>query len=343
MKRVRVLVADDSAVVRDALCGILAAEPDLEVVGTAADGLEVVARARALRPDVITMDVEMPGQDGLDAIGDIMAEAPCRILVVSAVDRERQQDLSMRAVAAGALEIVPKPRTGRPDELAAFARRLATSIRLMAEVPVIQRRRDRRSWLGDPLPAPTEDVHSLGLVASTGGPPVLATLLERLPEALPFPVLVAQHIAAGFGAGLLRWFQSVTSHPVVFAMHGEPCRPGTIYLARDGHHLAVAADRTTASLADDGGGSCPSGDRLLVSLAAAYGRHAAGAVLTGMGDDGAQGLAAIARAGGVTAAQSEASCAVYGMPRAAVALGAAQTQLSPTGLASWIRSLALRG
>src|SRR5205823_5538489 len=182
---IRVLVADDSTTLRTALCALLAEDPHLAIVGQAADGVEAVEKARALRPDVITMDVNMPRLDGLGATAAIMTEAPARVLVVSSVSEQRQLELSFRAMAAGALEVIAKPRPG--EEMRSWGRKVAQSIRLMSEVPVVRRHRT------SPAPSLVQlshagEVDAIGLVASTGGPPALSRVLGELPADLPAPI-----------------------------------------------------------------------------------------------------------------------------------------------------------
>lgn len=322
---IRVLLADDSVTVLNALSSLLQDFPDIEVVGQALDGVEAVSMANVLRPDVITMDVMMPHLDGLAATAAIMAEAPSRVLIVCSISETDQMDLSFRAIEAGALEVIAKPKTSSPADLRRWGARVAEAVRLMAEVPVITRRRMSRMPLR--LPAFRAAVDILGIVASTGGPPALAHILRSLPADLPIPILVAQHITAGFTGGLVRWLSGVTPLRVKIASEGEVCAPGCVYLPPDGHHLEVDEEGLIVLPKFSGIGHCPSGNRLLHSLARAYRARACGAVLTGMGDDGAQGLLALRQAGGQTLAQDEASSVVFGMPQAAIALKATQTSL----------------
>lgn len=339
MTRIRVLVVDDSQTVRDAVCALLAEEASIEVVGVAADGEEAVRQAKLLRPDVITMDVQMPRLSGLEATTRIMAEAPSRILMVCAVagGSNPEIDLSFKAIGAGALELIAKPAGTGPGELRAWGKRLAQSVRLMSEVKVVTRRQRDRVHALPPL-NPQGRVDAVGLVASTGGPPALAALLAGLPAHFPAPVMVAQHMAPGFMAGLARWFASVCPLKVVIADPGAACQPGYVYLPPDERDLEVDPGGLIRLL-PSAGGPCPSGDRLLTSLARAYADRAAGVVLTGMGEDGAAGLLAIRQAGGVTLAQDEASCVVYGMPQAAARLGAAGLVLSLETMAPTLREL----
>lgn len=357
MKRppIRVLVADDSATLRTALIALLGEDPSLVVVGQAADGQEAVAKALSLRPDVITMDVIMPRLDGLGATAAIMAQAPARVLVVCSVAEEKQLDLSFRAMAAGALELIAKPAPG-VVALRAWGKKVAEAVRLMAEVPVVRRHRSSPRETPEPgtEPAlkplreaktgalkPGGEVRAAGrparahtfpaagtidviaCVASTGGPPALAILLAALPTTLPVPILIAQHIAEGFTAGLVRWFAQVSKLPVQIAVEGERPEPGVVYLPPDGCDLELGLPFTLhARRSTDL--HCPSGNKLLASVARTVGARALGLVLTGMGDDGAQGLLALRSAGGQTYAQDQESSVVFGMPQVAHSLGAAR-------------------
>jgi two-component system, chemotaxis family, protein-glutamate methylesterase/glutaminase len=331
---IRILVADDSLTMRNALMALLAQEQDLRVIGEARDGVEAVEKARALRPDVITMDVNMPRLDGLGATAAIMAESPARVLMVCAVSEDRQLDLSFRAMAAGALEVISKPGPAQ-DELHKFGRRVAEAVRLMAEVPVVRR---IRGGHGPSLRAGSGGVGAIGLVASTGGPPALSVVLRGLPADLSAPVLIAQHIAAGFTAGLTRWLSEVAVLKVHVAREGDAAQPGHVYLAPDGCDLELdEAGRVRTPKSS--GLHCPSGNRLLHSLADALGPRAVGVVMTGMGDDGAQGLLEIRRAGGAAFAQDEASSVVFGMPGAARACSAAETMLPLEDIAPMLAGL----
>jgi len=332
---IRVLVADDSTTVRQLLVRLLLEDERIAVVGEAADGLEALEKARLLRPDVITMDVNMPRLDGLGATAAIMAETPARVLVISSVSEHRQLELSFKAMAAGALEVIAKPRPNEP--MREWGRKLVESIRLMAEVPVVRRHRSQ-----PPPPhaagAHAFEVDAIALVASTGGPPALARVLGELPPDLPIPLLVAQHIAQGFLPGLVRWFASVCGLRIRVAQDGEAPARGSVYLPPDGCDLEADAHgllRTPRA----NGLHCPSGNRLLHSLARVYGPRAAGFLLTGMGDDGAQGLLALRNAGGATWAQDEHTSVVFGMPQAAVQLGAARAVIPLESIAHAILEL----
>jgi two-component system chemotaxis response regulator CheB len=325
---IRVLIADDAPTLRHALRVLLEEDPEVEVVGEAADGDEAVARARELAPDVITMDVVMPGLDGLRATEEIMAVAPTRIIVVSQL-ASREQSLAFRALAAGALEILPKPQVQGADDLRRWGLAVREAVRLMREVPVITRHRAAAAGAAPagPVRRPRA-IEAVGLVASTGGPQAVVAILSSLPPRLPATLLVAQHIASGFVDGMRRWFAESTLLDVRIARDGERPDRGCVYLPPPGCNLVWgrAGLLETPPCTQC---TCPSGDDLLLSLAQALGPRAAGVVLSGMGEDGARGLLAVRRAGGLTLAQSAATSVVNGMPGAAHALGAAEALVSP--------------
>lgn len=333
--KIRVLIAEDSDAMRATLETLLGLDPRLDIIGSARDGIEAVELAKRLRPDLITMDVMMPRLDGVEATARIMTECPARILMVSAYADDRQIDLSFRAIAAGALEVVAKPASANPSELRHWASYVCDTIVLMAEVPIITRSRRARTTLTEPR------VDIVGIVASTGGPLALAKLLAALPAQLPVPILVAQHIAAGFTDGMVRWLAKTTALDVSVATDGTPAAPGHVYFPPDGHDLEIDAQaivRTPAACER----YAPSGDLLLSALAKHYRNRALGIVLTGMGEDGALGLRALRDAGGITLAQSQESCVVFGMPQAAVARGATTDLRSIEGLIAGILEYARR-
>jgi two-component system, chemotaxis family, protein-glutamate methylesterase/glutaminase len=338
MKRpIRVLVVDDSPTMVNTMATLLTMDSRIEVIGRAGDGNRAVSLARLLRPDVITMDLLLPGLDGPGAIAAIMTDAPARILVVSAV-ADRGADLAFQAIRAGALELIAKPNVTSGEELRRWGRELVSSVCLMAEVPVVSRRARKDA----PLPPPSTGarVDIFGLAASTGGPPALAEILSRLPKELPVPVVVAQHITEGFTPGMVRWLSQVTTLGVSIAHEGERLEPGKVYFALDGHDLTLEGG--VARLSRTRGGPCPSGDLLLSSLARVYGSRAGGMVLTGMGEDGARGLLDIYQVGGVTCAQDEATSVVFGMPKAALDLGATTQALALSAMPDFIRQCCTR-
>jgi two-component system, chemotaxis family, protein-glutamate methylesterase/glutaminase len=310
------------------------------VVATARDGLEALRLARSLLPDLVTMDVHMPGLGGLEAIAAIMADAPCRILVVCAVEEEEAVRLGFEAMSAGALELLPKPSVGGNPGLGDWGRRLREAVRLMAEIPVVGRRR-RASYPELERSEPTGRAAAVGLVASTGGPPALAHVLSRLPADLPAPVFVVQHMAPGFARGLVRWLSESTKLRVVALERTMRAEPGCVYLPLDAQDLLVHPDGSVG-VASGEENNCPSGDRLLTSLARAFGSQSLGVVMTGMGDDGVLGLRAIRDSGGFTLAQDSQTSVVYGMASAAHRAGVVSRILPLQAIAPTILDLVRR-
>ncbi len=320
-RSIRVLVADDSELFREVLARVVAAEPGFEVVATAADGDAAAALAAAHKPDVITMDLNMPDSDGFSGIARIMAETPTPILVLTA---NREEAVGFRALSLGALDILEKPRA--TDDLDDFGALLRSRLRLLAGVKVIRHLRGLRDRKA---PAPRKGARPEVVVvgASLGGPRALATLLRGLPAGFPAPIAVVQHIADGFTEGLASWLASESRLAVSEARDGEPLRPGRVLLAPTGRHLLVAEGVARLSDAPPVDTFKPSVTPLFLSAARVHGARCCGILLTGMGRDGADGLRAIRQAGGATFAQDEATSAVFGMPRAAIEAGAVERVL----------------
>lgn len=328
----RVLVVDDSETQRAILAALFNAAPGLAVVGRAASGQEALRLAATLHPDVITIDLRMPGLDGIEATRRIMQETPTPVVMIAAGISPDDRQLVSAALAAGVLAILPKPAPG-PRGAAAAAELVAT-VRRMADVRVIRRWSPERAGTGQ-LPSPVAPVGPLGRPAivaigsSTGGPQALQTILPQIPASFLSPIVIVQHIAVGFAASLIDWLAPQCALPFQLATTGIRLdRPG-IYLAPTGQHLVVHGQ--TLALTDQSAvrGHRPSATVLFNSVAASYGPRAIGIVLTGMGDDGAAGLAEMKRRGGITIAQDEASSVVFGMPAAAIALGVVDHIVAP--------------
>lgn len=333
---IRVLVAEDSRTVSELLVDILQSDPEVRVVGLAWDGLEAVALAAQLRPDVITMDLTMPKMDGFQATRRIMSETPTPIVVVSSHPNAREVELTIEAMRAGALMVVESPGGAGFAPHNGGRDRLLATVKAMARVDVTRSRRPRAP---QPASAPPRDrARSIRLVAvasSTGGPAALQGLLGGLGSGFPAPILAIQHIAPGFVDGLARWLDAGCQLRVKVAELGESLAAGTVYLAPDGVHLGVTVEgRVELVGAEPIGGFRPSGTHLFESAARAYGRAFAAVVLTGMGRDGVDGLKAVKGAGGLVLAQDEASSVVYGMPQEAVRAGVVDIQLPVAELAA---------
>jgi two-component system chemotaxis response regulator CheB len=330
---VRVVVVEDSPVQRAHLVDVLQAERDIAVIGQAGDPVEAVALVQRLQPDVVTMDLGLPGEGGLGAIEQIMADLPTPILVLSARVTYAGSAAAVESLLAGAVEALPKPE--RWD--AEAERQVRFRVRLLSKVTVVAhpRGRRRRPPAPDPYRAPP-----VAIAASTGGPAALAEILPCL-GGLAVPVLVVQHLHPQLVDGFVGWMQRVSALPVVMAADGDRPQPGVVYVAPAGAHLKLAPApgvpavpaRPSRALPPGGrrlvldpepaGVHRPSADELFTSVAATAGGQSVGVLLTGMGDDGAAGLLALRRQGAITIAQDEPTSIVFGMPRAAQRLGAA--------------------
>jgi len=335
---IRVLVVDDSEIAREALSVHLEDDGDLSVVGTATDGAAAIAAVAEHRPDVVTMDIQMPGGGGLVAIEQIMARTPVPIIVVSARARH-DQTLPFEAVSRGALEVAVKPAS--PADAAA----LRAAVRRVAGIPVIPHLRALRAarplppllW---PVSAQPHATRVVGLAASAGGPAALDVVLGALPSSLPACLAVVQHLPAHFVASFATYLRSRTPLEVVLAEPGAPveARAGRLVLAAGDHHLIASSSRLLAASSEPPlRGHRPSATVLFSSLARVHGDRAIGVILTGIGDDGAAGLAEVRAMGGLTLGQDQKTSAVYGMPSAAVQLGAVARVLPLQEIAGAIR------
>ena len=332
---IKVLVVEDSRVVRDYLVHALEVDPELEVIDAAVDGEHALQSVARRRPDVILMDIHLPGIDGLEATRRIMATTPIPIVICTGSTTFDQVKTAMQALEAGALACLRKPRGyGSPGAEAELANIIAT-LKLMAEIKVVRRWSKRSKRSGAPsIRSTAGEVSVITMGASTGGPPVLAEILSRLPSDLPVPILVAQHISSGFTAGFVEWLAQRSGLPGHLAVEGESPLPGHFYLPPDDYHMRVGSGRRLhLDHSDLHPGPRPSADLLFRSVAEHYGSGAVGVLLTGMGRDGAESLKYMASLGALTIAQDEASCVVFGMPAEAIKLGAAARVLAPLQIA----------
>jgi two-component system, chemotaxis family, protein-glutamate methylesterase/glutaminase len=340
---IRVLVADDSATAREMLVQILGSDPEIRVVGEAHDGVEAVEATSRLRPDLVTMDLHMPRLDGLAATREIMITAPTPIVIVTGSHRARDVQASIEILGCGALDVLLKPPDPRSPEFPGAACRLIAAVKAMAFVKVVRRwRPPGRSAATPPLSQGELRVRIVAIATSTGRPAALLRLVSELPEAYPLPILVVQHITPGFTYGLASWLDAASALRVKVAQHDEPLAPRTVYLAPDDFHLGTDRRGAAVALSNEPpiGGFRPSGTFLFESVARAFGPSALALILTGMGDDGVNGLRTIRQAGGQIIAQDEKSSIVFGMPGAAVAAGLAPHVLSLESIAARLVALA---
>lgn len=319
----RVLICEDSRAYATALSRFLERDPEIEVVGVAPTGEQAIADVARLEPDLLTLDMQLPGMDGLEVVKTLMRSRPLPIVVLSAkVARGSEQ--AVEALASGALEVLAKDmlRLDRPDDV--WAQAMRSRLRRLSSMRVARPALARRPEQAPSRPGAglgSRSALAIGIGASTGGPPVLEALLGGLPADLPVPVLVVQHMAPGFIEGFVRWLGQKLAIEVGIAKAGERASPG-VWFAPDGAHLLLTGAMRFALEDQPEGPHRPSVDVLLSSLAQSAGSEAVGVVLTGMGKDGALGAAAIQGAGGIAIAQDEASSVVYGMPRAVAEAGA---------------------
>jgi two-component system chemotaxis response regulator CheB len=342
MRPIRVLIAEDSPTARELLTCILASDPHVTVVGTALDGEQAVEMAGQLRPDVVTMDVRMPGIDGLEATRRIMATVPTPIVIISGHYDPQDVEASLEALHAGALSIMPKPSGPHAPDFLDQCHRLVRTVKSMADVKVVRRRAIRRSRPSSPPPRSSRGrARVIAIAASTGGPAALAQILGELPRGFPLPLLIVQHIAPGFAAGLARWLASITALPVRVATARQPLAAGTVYLAPDDYHLeALDAAAVTITRLPAVDGFRPSATVLFDSTARVFGGATVAVVLTGMGEDGLPGLRAVRASGGCIIAQDEDTSVVFGMPGVAVGAGLADYVLPLHAIASQLEALA---
>lgn len=335
--KIRVLVVEDSLTVRKRLVEVLRADPELEVCAEAEDGKRGIELCQQLRPDVVTLDMMLPLLSGLAATEYIMAYCPTPILIVSASTNRGELFKTYDALAAGAIDVLDKPIGDEPDD--AWERRLVATVKLISRIKVITHLRAR---LGAPSrmhppPAattpgrsvPSAPVRAIAIGVSTGGPAALVDVLGALPATFPLPILLVIHIGRSFAAAFAEWLERQLAIPVCFAEEGQPVAApqGRVLIAPPDRHMVVHRGLIRLTTEPERNFCRPSVDVLFESLATELGAGVAACLLTGMGRDGAEGLLAVRRAGGRTIAQDEATSIVYGMPREAALLDAAERVL----------------
>ncbi len=347
---IKVLVVDDSALIRQMLTRALSLDPRIEIVGTAKTGVEAIERVRERVPDVITLDIEMPELSGIEALPHIVRQSDARVIMLSSLD---DSDITYQALSAGAVDFICKPKTGVAGSLADFSELLLKKIRIAYRIDparvakmvsqdatgiddVIAGEEGGERPASGPVPSASASPASLVAIASsTGGPPALERVFAGLNASIPAAYLIVQHLPAGFSASLARRLSSVGDIETVEAIDGMPVRAGRAYLAPHGAHMRISRNGDALRLRLGGDppvhGVRPAADPLFRCVATEYGERAVGVVLTGMGSDGAEGLRAIRDSGGSTIVQNEETSVVWGMPGAALRRGAAR-YVVPLGL-----------
>jgi two-component system chemotaxis response regulator CheB len=322
---IRVLVVDDSALMRQLITDILNADPHIEVVGRARDGLDALEKIPRLNPDVVTLDVEMPRLDGLATLERIMSAHPLPVVMLSALTI-RGAEITIRALELGAIDFVAKPQAAQQEGISTLARELALKVKVAAGVDLKRLQRpalESHPPVPGPPPGFSPEIMAIGL--SSGGPSALSYLLTQLPDSFPLGIVVAQHMPPGFTRHLAERLDSICRLQVKEAREGDVIEPGLVLIAPAGYQLQVQRhlQKGRVTIKEPGPKELyrPSADILFASAAEAYGQQVLALILTGMGSDGSEGLAAVKERGGFVIAEARETCLIYGMPRAAVEAG----------------------
>jgi two-component system, chemotaxis family, protein-glutamate methylesterase/glutaminase len=341
---IKVLIVDDSLTEATLLRGILETEPDMTVIGHARNGQEAVKMCASLKPDLITMDIEMPVLDGIDATRLIMSQTPIPVVIISSTINDKSLNATFKALEAGAVSVLPKPEN---ITSAAFAERRASmveTLRSMAEIKVVKRRFNVKKTAVPAAvfhPETSNAIYELVAIGvSIGGPQVLNLILQKLPDNFPIPIVIVQHMAEGFITGFAQWLDEHVSLHVKTAEQNELLAAGTVYFAPDGYHLTVVRDghhlKSQLVVSPPVSGFRPSATVLLESVARVCGSRAIGGLLTGMGNDGAVGLLELKNHKGTTFIQDPDSAVVFGMAGVAQSLGAAEQVVKLDEIANYL-------
>ena len=342
-RKIRVLVVDDSAVIRKLIPTLLSRDEDIEVIATAIDGDFAINKIEQMRPDVITLDVDMPRMDGITALGVIVSKHKIPVLMLSSLTT-RDAALTMRALEMGAVDFICKPvgGTGKLNEmggeLVAKVKAAARSTFIQpVSVPLLPVKGKKKAAA---LPPNVSAGKLIAIGASSGGPNALRYILPRIPADIGAGIIVVQHMPESFTAVMAKWLDEICDIEVSEARAGDLITPGRALVAPGNSHLTVQRTALGPAVQLERGtpvnGHMPSVDVLFRSVAAQYGRLAAAVILTGMGTDGAEGIGEIRKAGGHTIAQNKETCAIFGMPRAAIERGYIQQVGSLSDIANWL-------
>lgn len=346
---IKVLVIDDSAFMRKALSTMLDGDPEIHVVGTARDGMEGLEKIRQLQPDVITMDIEMPRMDGLTTLRHIMMETPRPVIMISSLTTDGAE-ATLKAMELGAVDFIPKQLSRVSLEIVKIEQELRNKVKIVAKRKLRTLRTPRRS----PAPVstshlPTRDVHPpqgrqlrdiVAIGVSTGGPPAIQKVLSKLPETFPACILIAQHMPQAFTGPFAKRLDAVCRIKVKEAETGDRVQPGVAFIAPGGQHLSIdqKVSRVDLLVSHEPKEALykPSANVLITSVADGVGKRGVGVILTGMGNDGLEGIRQLKGKNGYILAQDDASCVVYGMPKAIVDAGLADEVLDIEDMAQGI-------
>lgn len=336
---IRVLIVDDSATAAHLLSSLFESDPEFVVIGIAANGADAIQMTAKLKPDIISMDVAMPDMDGFEVTRQIMSTQPTPIVIVSAEHNPGQVSMSFRALEAGALATIAKPRLENQAALEHLRDELLFTFRAMAEIKLVRRTRHTAAIhptadkpANRVMPSPARIVV---IGASTGGPQALQQILKELPASFPLPIVIVQHISKGFTDGLARWLKHSCILPIQIATDHQPLCGGHVYIAPEEIHLEVSADKQLRLCTGDKEyGVCPSISHFFRSVTQTYHSSVIGILLSGMGRDGAAELKILRDLGAVTIAQDQESSVVHGMPGEAIRLGGASYILPPSDIAA---------
>ncbi len=337
---IRVLIVDDSKVIQEFLAHLFSSDPEIMIVGFASSGYEAIEMAKVKKPDIITMDIHMPGIDGYIATRAIMESVPTPIVILSGSVKTNEVTRIFKAIEAGALAVLLRPPGFLYQEVKDSHTEIIQTIKLMSKVKVVRlfpTTRIEKSRLVSSVKAIESSLSRIQIIAigaSTGGPLVLKKILSCLPNDLPVPVLIVQHIATGFVTGFKEWLSETSGIKLKIAEAGEYLRAGTGYIAPDSYHMGISMERKII-LCDQPpeNGSKPSVSYLFRSVARSAGQNSLGVLLSGMGRDGAEELRAMKDKGALTIVQDEESSVVFGMPGEALRIGASDNALSPERIA----------
>jgi len=337
---IKVLIVDDSKVIQEFLDHILSSDPEILVVGVASSGKEAIEIVKKEKPDLITMDINMPGMDGYETTRKIMETFPTPIVIVSGIENPKDAENINKFMEAGALTVVFRPAPFELHQFTAFRNELIQTAKLMSEIIVVKhfhhkgKEKTNAVEPEEPFENDLKRIQVIAIGASTGGPVALQAILSRLPENLSIPILIVQHIAPGFVKVFQKMLSSTSGIKLKIAEEGEKISAGIGYIAPDNFHMGITrGKKIILSNLPPENGSKPSVSYLFRSVAQAFGPYALGVLLTGMGKDGADELKDMKNKGALTVVQNEESSVVFGMPGEALRIGASNNALSPENIA----------